>query len=463
MALKNLGVKINHLFSCDVNKFAKMTIMENFPPKIFYDDVTTRDNTKVAKADLYVAGFPCQPFSMAGLKGGFEDARGRGEIFWHVRDYLEKQQPRAFVLENVSGLVSINAGSYFSAIMEALNALHIYNIYSQILNTKDHGVPHHRPRIYFVGIQRRFDDGSFSFPEPVPLPSIEFFLEPRMVRPLDTDLPPASQTTAVANVRQALREIRGLGRDPLEEPFIVDCDSSTPRMKYIEGVTPCLTCSRNRGHWVTNRMRRFTKSEMMRLQGIDPKDLRVAVPETQLGRQIGNAMSVNVLERLFARILPAAGLVRRGLLVDRWACKLLPSSTKPLAPASVKRRPSSARRRRSPALAPATGSGRKRRASGGAADGAEGGARKRARAGLGGAGQMREDSGRRLRKRQLERNGEQVGQDGASRTRGASGRRPPRPAAEWVKRSTQRRKGAPPVARARPGAGVLSGTARRRQ
>jgi len=89
-------------------------------------------------------------------------------------------------------------------------------------------------------------------------------------------------------------------------------------MKYVKDVTPCLTCSRAGGHWITSRQRRMTKKEMMRLQGMCPETFKVAVSSAQLGKQIGNAMSANVLERLFARVLPAAGLARHGSLVDRW-------------------------------------------------------------------------------------------------------------------------------------------------
>jgi len=326
MALQNLGVVIDHAFSCDVNAHAKKTIMANFPPKVFFDDLTVRDNTKAPKADLYVAGFPCQPFSTAGLQQGFSDVRGRGEIFWHVRDYLEQQLPKVFVLENVSGLVKINNGDYLAAILRSLEALGAYNIYYKVLDTKDHGVPQSRPRIYIVGIERSCDDGSFEFPEPVPRPSIELFLEPRKGRPTRNDLPPVSQGTARANVICAIREIYKKGHDPLKVPFVVDCDSSAPRMKYVKDVTPCMTCSRAAGHWITNRMRRLTKSEMMRLQGMNPESFKVAVSEAQLGKQIGNAMSCNVLERLFVRVLPAAGLVPQGVLRDRWGAGKPPAT-----------------------------------------------------------------------------------------------------------------------------------------
>jgi len=330
MALQNLGVEVNHVFSCDVNKHAKATIMANFPPKMFFDDLTKRDNTKAPTADLYVAGFPCQPFSTAGLQQGFSDVRGRGEIFWHVRDYLEQKKPRVFVLENVSGLVKIKGGEYYRAILEALDALNTYNIYSRVMDTKEHGIPHSRRRIYFVGIAKRHDDRSFSFPEPVARPSIELFLDPPgKKQTAEGNLPPISNKTAYSNVRRALKELSATGCKPLKVPYVVDCDSSSDRMKWMKEASPCITCSRAAGHWVTSRGRRLTKDEMMRLQGMRPDKFKKTVSETQLGIQIGNAMSVNVLERLFVRILPAAGLVAHNTLIDHWARGKLPATLTP--------------------------------------------------------------------------------------------------------------------------------------
>merc|ERR1712129_455001 len=316
---------------CDVNNHAKATIMANFPPKIFFDDLTKRDNTKAPTADLYVAGFPCQPFSTAGLKQGFSDARGRGEIFWHVRDYLEQKKPRVFVLENVSGLVKIKGGEYYRAILEALDALNTYNVYSRIMDTKEHGIPHSRRRIYFVGINKRRDDGTFSFPEPVARPSIELFLDPPGKKQVaGGNLPPVNQKTAFTNVSRALKEISKTGCKPLKVPYVVDCDSSPGRMKWVKDTSPCITCSRAAGHWVTSRGRRLTKDEMMRLQGMRPQTFKKAVSETQLGIQIGNAMSVNVLERLFVRALPAVGLVAHNTLLDQWAHGKPPATLMPV-------------------------------------------------------------------------------------------------------------------------------------
>jgi len=320
MALRNLGIEVNHLFSCDVNKHVKETIMANFPPKVWYDDLTTRDNSAAKKADIYVAGFPCQPFSTAGLQQGFGDKKGRGTVFFKVREYIEEAQPRVFVLENVSGLVKIQGGKYFKDILESLEELGNYNIHHQMLDTKEHGVPQSRRRIYFIGIKKTIDRKTFEFPEPVKRPSIEKFLDRKKGKVDATMLPPESQGTARANVIKAIKELQEKGHDPFNEPWIIDCDSSEPRMKYIKDFSPCLTCSRGAGHWITNRGRRMNKTEMMRLQAMmtPAQGFKVAVSEHQLGRQIGNAMSVNVLERLFARLLPAARLSEPDSLVDRW-------------------------------------------------------------------------------------------------------------------------------------------------
>ena len=105
--------------------------------------------------------------------------------------------------------------------------------------------------------------------------------------------------------------------DPHMKCFVVDCGSSDYRCHSVDGVPPCITCSRGDGHWVTNRGRRLTKAEMLRLQGMDPSKFIVSVSEFQLGKQLGNTMSVNVLERIMTRLLPAAGLVN-GSLRDRW-------------------------------------------------------------------------------------------------------------------------------------------------
>jgi len=318
-AMKNLKVKFDHKFSCDIDAHARATIEANFPHAIMYEDLTKRDNKQAPKVDVYVAGFPCQPFSTAGLQQGFKDKKGRGEVFFNVLDYLANAKPRVFILENVVGLVCSNGGEYLASILKELASLKVYNIRHQILNTAENGVPHNRRRWYCVGIHKEFDDGSFAFPGKIPRPSLEKFLEPRSAKLAKSGLPPKSAGTAHKNVKLTLRSLKREGSDPFKDPVVIDCDSSTYRFKSMVDMSPCITVARGKGHWVTNRGRRLMKEEIMRLQGMNPTTFKVVVSAGQLGRQLGNTMSVNVVERLLCKVLPAAKLVRKNEVEDRWA------------------------------------------------------------------------------------------------------------------------------------------------
>ena len=318
-ALRNLSsVKFTHNFSCDIDRHVRETIRANFQPSgEIYSDITARSNENLY-ADVYVVGFPCQPFSLQGMMQGFDDTKGRGKIIFYVLKYIMVNRPKLFVLENVKGLMSIENGSSFEEILTLLDAIGDYNVHYKVLNTKDHGVPHNRPRLYFVGIRKDVDQGTFAFPEKIPCPSIEEFLDPRNCILAKEGAPPTSQRTAFANLNHAKRKVKDLGSNPDDEPWVVDIDSTLPRMSCMNGLSPCITARRGDGHWVTNRGRRFHKTEMMRLQGMSPLNFNVVVSNTQLGKQLGNTMSVNVVERVLVNALPAAGLVKQGCLPDRW-------------------------------------------------------------------------------------------------------------------------------------------------
>jgi len=333
-ALENLKVQYVHKFSCDNDKQVRQSIKANFNPEVVYDDITVRDNSKVSAVDLYIAGFPCQPFSTAGKQQGFDDVKGRGIIFFHILDYIQKKLPKVFILENVKGLVTLEKGRYLREILKALRGVvkaislgqaagdcePAYEIHHTVMSTKDHGVPQHRARWYCVGFlktkTRSSRSSCFSFPKALECPPIQLFLDARddSGRSLTKEM---LCGTAAENVQRAKKKICEKGGDPDTTPFIVDCDAASTRMAWYEGISPCITRSRYRGHWITSLQRRFTKNEMFRLQGMDPMEFKVVVPDTVMGQQIGNAMCVNVIERVLIKVLEAAGLAESGELIDR--------------------------------------------------------------------------------------------------------------------------------------------------
>lgn len=159
IALQNLGGKC--VFSSEWDKFAQITYKVNFGEVPFGD--ITLDSTKSyipEKFDVLCGGFPCQPFSYAGRNEGFKD-QTRGTLFFDVIEILEKHKPKMFFLENVKGLVSHDNGKTLTTILNSLNDLG-YDIHWKVLNSLDFGVPQKRERWYCVGFDKKVN---FQFPE----------------------------------------------------------------------------------------------------------------------------------------------------------------------------------------------------------------------------------------------------------------------------------------------------------
>jgi DNA-cytosine methyltransferase len=159
-ALKMLGLNVDHRFACDVAQHSKTFIFNNCKPKVWYENCMIRNNQKTPSVDVYVAGFPCQPFSSAGKNKGLRD--DRGTVFDGIYDYIRHQKPRIFVLENVKNLVSSKHKSTFHAILKLLGGLKcpenpkntMYLLTWNIYNSKHFGVPQNRERLYIVGLRR---------------------------------------------------------------------------------------------------------------------------------------------------------------------------------------------------------------------------------------------------------------------------------------------------------------------
>jgi DNA-cytosine methyltransferase len=179
--LKNEGfLDFESEFACEIDKYARLSHQKLHDSKVMYEDITKRNHSEVPQLDLYVAGFPCQAFSIAGKQLGFEDVRGT--LFFNVADFIRENQPKAFILENVKGLVSHDSGRTFQTIIDLLSngggtvngqmSLDFfddglgYHIHYKVLNTKEHGIPQNRERIFIVGFK---DSRDYGFPVKEPL------------------------------------------------------------------------------------------------------------------------------------------------------------------------------------------------------------------------------------------------------------------------------------------------------
>ncbi|MFM7630369.1 MAG: DNA cytosine methyltransferase [Alphaproteobacteria bacterium] len=147
------------VFSSEIDKFAKQTYYTNFR-EVPHGDITNIHPSDIPPFDLLLAGFPCQPFSQAGLQRGFDDARGT--LFFSIAKIIQHHHPSVVLLENVKRLKTHNQGHTYRVIAQTLEDCG-YTVSSQILAGKDFGVPQNRERIYIVGLKQ---GQTFSFPRP---------------------------------------------------------------------------------------------------------------------------------------------------------------------------------------------------------------------------------------------------------------------------------------------------------
>lgn len=135
----------------EIDKYATAIYKRHYPEHKNYGDITTLDTNDLPDFDLLVGGFPCQAFSIAGNRGGFDDTRGT--LFFEIARIAREKQPRLLLLENVKGLLSHDEGRTFRTIISTLDELG-YDLQWQVLNSKNHGVPQNRERVFIVGNRR---------------------------------------------------------------------------------------------------------------------------------------------------------------------------------------------------------------------------------------------------------------------------------------------------------------------
>ena len=171
IAMNNIGAEC--VFASEIDKYARETYAKNFyklskhlfDNNLFNDDITKIKPNDIPDFDILCGGFPCQPFSQAGYKKGFED--DRGNLFFNIAKIIDVKRPKAFFLENVRHLLKHDNGNTFQTIKSIINELG-YSLYYQIIKASDFGLPQLRPRIFIVGF-RNDNLKSFSFPESQPL------------------------------------------------------------------------------------------------------------------------------------------------------------------------------------------------------------------------------------------------------------------------------------------------------
>ena len=280
-------------YSNEWNKYSQQTYFANFGEQPA-GDITQVSASSIPDHDILVAGFPCQPFSIAGVSKknslgratGFED-KTQGTLFFDVCRILKEKRPKAFMLENVKNLCSHDKGRTFKVILESLEELD-YSVFYSVLDGKDY-VPQHRERILIVGFDRKqygkkiqFDfDLSPKFPKPVMRDILDENVDEKYT--LSDKLWTYLQNYAAKH--KAAGNGFGYGIAPL------DGVSRTISARYYKDGSEILIEQENKNP------RRLTPRECARLQGF-PDDFKIPVSDTQAYKQFGNSVVVPLMENV---------------------------------------------------------------------------------------------------------------------------------------------------------------------
>jgi DNA (cytosine-5)-methyltransferase 1 len=308
------------VFTSEWDKFSQITYRANFGEVPFGD--ITKNSTKnyIPKDfDFLCAGFPCQPFSYAGRNEGFKD-KTRGTLFFDVLEIIEKHKPKMFLLENVKGLVSHDKGETLNVIINSLNDLG-YNIHWKVLNSLDFGVPQKRERWYCVGFDKKtefiFPEGNKTFrpklkdiieeDESLKLKITDFEIERINFHFQNDSLDERvlhDNSKYALNTKKGKHGVYSFQKSDKSLRFHVGDKSKT---QIQEAFYACLdtyapTIIANRVPKLWDIKRKLSVLESKRLQSF-PDNFIFPVSDNQAYKQLGNSVTVNVIQSIIDQML----------------------------------------------------------------------------------------------------------------------------------------------------------------
>ena len=305
MALQNLGGKC--IFSSEWDSQAKKTYLLNYGEVPFGD--ITKESTKAYipdDFDILCAGFPCQAFSMAGKKLGFEETRGT--LFFDVAEIIRRKQPKAFFLENVKGLLIHDKGKTIDTILRVLREdLGYYVPDPEIVNAMNFGVPQHRERVYIVGFRKDQNVNEFRYPTPTDKSksfadikeentvSVKYYLSTQYIK------------TLVAHKERHAAKGNGFGYEIIPDNGIANAivvggmgrERNLVIDTRLEDFTPITNI---KGEVNKIGLRRMTPREWARLQGF-PDNFIIGISDASAYKQFGNSVAIPAVQATAKEII----------------------------------------------------------------------------------------------------------------------------------------------------------------
>ena len=291
------------IYANEYDPYPVMTYELNSKIKVDCRDIHEVKSEQIPDFDVMLAGFPCQAFSVAGYRKGFDDEKGRGTLFFELVRIIKDKQPKIVFLENVKNLVGHDGGNTFSVIVDELQKEN-YHVKYAVLNAMEYGnIPQNRERIYIVAFKDIEVYKNFEFPLPVPL-------KKKLSDIIDFD----------TLVDEKYYYTEGKYKGDIYEQLVEAMDEENAvyqwRRKYVRknksGVVPTLTANQGEGgHNVcliktSHGIRKMTPHECFNTQGF-PKKFKLPkdMCDSRLYKQAGNSVCVSVIQRIAEKIAEA--------------------------------------------------------------------------------------------------------------------------------------------------------------
>lgn len=293
------------VLTSEIDEKARKTYSTNWPADLessshfSIDDVVQLGNLsgkKIPNHDVLVAGFPCQPYSIAGLRQGLGDEKGRGQVFLSILDILKKSKPKAFLLENVKGMLSHDGGKTIEYMIHELKKRGYQVVDPQILNSMTHGgVPQNRERVFLIGFRNDISAASFRWPTAIKMKKT---LHDLLAEDVDEKYFYDERFECFAEIKKQ----------------VIRTDTAYQwRRVYVRenksGVCPALTANMGAGGHnvplvkVVRGIRKLTPRECAKLQGFpDGFKFPEGMADSNLYHQFGNSVTVPLITRIAEQI-----------------------------------------------------------------------------------------------------------------------------------------------------------------
>lgn len=285
--------KISFVFSSEIDTHAQKTYNANFG-EVPYGDITQIEAEDIPKHDIILAGFPCQAFSVAGLKKGFEDTRGT--LFFDVARIAKHHKPKLIFLENVKGFKNHDKGNTFKIVKKTLEELG-YEVFTDVLNAKYFGVPQNRERIYIVAFLKDEVNNKKISLDFEKIKQINKKSKVGDILDKDVEAKYTISDKLWSGHQRRKLEHKAKGNGFGYSIFNKESEyTSTISARYYKDGSEILIEQKNKNP------RKLTPREAGRLQGF-PNNFKIPVSDVQAYKQFGNSVAVPVIEELAKNIL----------------------------------------------------------------------------------------------------------------------------------------------------------------